>query len=95
MSFKKEDSSLISKRFVSENEIEEIKRKREEEWELARSEGRKIGKKTGTQILMCLLDLLWLFPKNLICPFFMKSTILIHYSSTPIFPIDNFANVVM
>ena len=34
---------MISKRFVSETELEEIKRKREEEWELARQQGRKIG----------------------------------------------------
>ena len=46
MSFKKEkEKSVIEKRFVTEAEVEEIKKKREEEWELARQEGRKIGKK--------------------------------------------------
>lgn len=44
MSFKKEESSLMSKRFVSENEIAEIKQKREEEWALARQQGREIEK---------------------------------------------------
>ena len=44
MSFKRnEEQSVISKRFVSENELEEIKRKRNEEWELARKQGRAIG----------------------------------------------------
>lgn len=45
MSFKgNEEQSAISKRFVSETELEEIKKKREEEWELARQEGRQIGR---------------------------------------------------
>lgn len=45
MSFKgNEEQSAISKRFVSETELEEIKKKREEEWELARQEGRQIEK---------------------------------------------------
>ena len=44
MSFKKEkEKSAIEKRFVTAAEVEEIKKKREEEWELARQEGRKIG----------------------------------------------------
>ena len=43
MSFKQVDESVISKRFVSEAELEDIKRKREEEWELAKQQGRKIG----------------------------------------------------
>ena len=45
MSFGKSgESSSISQRFVSETELEEIKKKREEEWELARKQGRKVGK---------------------------------------------------
>jgi len=44
MSFKQVDESVISKRFVSEAELEDIKRKREEEWELAKQQGRKIEK---------------------------------------------------
>eukprot|EP00794_Sanderia_malayensis_P019094 gene19094-21010_t len=45
MSFeKKEQSSLIASRFVSETELEEIKKKREEEWEIARQQGRHIEK---------------------------------------------------
>lgn len=54
MSFKKkEEQSLISKRFVSENELEEIKKKREEEWELARQQGRNIGE-TVIHIDICI-----------------------------------------
>ena len=63
MSFKRnEEQSVISKRFVSENELEEIKRKRNEEWELAREQGRVVG-----ESLIILTDVLCFYILFLIC----------------------------
>ena len=53
MSFKEVEQSVISKRFVSEAELEDIKRKREEEWELAKQQGRKIGEDPFSFLLYC------------------------------------------